>query len=60
MRSKGEGIKCGVVEWVKRNSLRWFGHVERMKDDDLCLVSFGDLGLKTGIWVSGVEFGPKG
>ena len=20
--------------------------------DDLCLVSFGDLGLKTGIWVS--------
>ena len=22
--------------------------------------SFGDLGLKTGIWVSRVEFGPKG
>ena len=28
--------------------------------DDLCLVSFGDLGLKTGIWVSRLEFGPKG
>ena len=35
MRSKGEGIKCGVVEWVKRNSLRWFGHVERMRKEDL-------------------------
>ena len=35
MRSKGEGIKCGVVEWVKRNSLRWFGHVERMKKEEL-------------------------
>ena len=35
MGSKGEGIKCGVVEWVKRNSLRWFGHVERMKKEDL-------------------------
>ena len=28
--------------------------------DDLCLIIFGDLGLKTGIWVSRVEFGPKG
>ena len=22
------GVKCGVVEWVKRNTLRWFDHVE--------------------------------
>ena len=35
MESRGEGIKCGVVEWVKRNTLRWFGHVERMKKEDL-------------------------
>ena len=35
MESRGEGIKCGVVEWVKRNSLRWFGHVERMQKEDL-------------------------
>ncbi len=21
---------CGVVEWVKRNAFRWFGHIERM------------------------------
>ncbi len=20
------GVKCGMVEWVKRNTLRWFGH----------------------------------
>ena len=35
MESKGEGIKCGVVEWVKRNTLRWFGHVERMGEEEL-------------------------
>ena len=22
-------VKCDVVEWVKRNTLRWFGHLER-------------------------------
>ena len=31
MSEKGIGMKCGVVEWVKRNTLRWFGHVERMQ-----------------------------
>ena len=30
MSTCGEGVKCGVVEWVKRNTLKWFGHVERM------------------------------
>ncbi len=24
----GEGKKCGVVEEVKRQTLKWFGHVE--------------------------------
>ena len=24
------GVKCGVMEWVKRNALKWLGHVERM------------------------------
>ena len=23
-----KGSRCGVVEWVKRNMLRWSGHVE--------------------------------
>ncbi|MEL7177812.1 MAG: reverse transcriptase domain-containing protein [Pseudomonadota bacterium] len=31
MSEKGVGVNCGVVEWVKRNTLRWFGHVERME-----------------------------
>ena len=35
MKSKGKGIKCGVVEWVKRNTPKWFGHVQKMKKDDL-------------------------
>jgi len=35
MESDGVGIRCGVVEWVKRNTLRWFGHVERMQQDEL-------------------------
>ena len=33
MSERGVGMKCGVVEWVKRNTLRWFGHVERMQGD---------------------------
>ncbi len=23
-------VNCGVVDWVKRNTLKWFIHVERM------------------------------
>ncbi len=30
MRDCASGIKCRVVEWVKRNTLRWFGHTEKM------------------------------
>lgn len=31
----GKGIKdldigCGVLKWVKRNTHKWFGHVQRM------------------------------
>ena len=32
MWSKGEGMKCGVVELVKCNTLRWFGHIQRMDE----------------------------
>ena len=28
MSSKGEGVKCGVGEWVKCNNLLWFGHTQ--------------------------------
>ncbi len=34
MRGHGNGVGCGVVEWVKRSTLRWFGHIERMKKED--------------------------
>lgn len=28
------GVICGVVEWVKCGTLRYFGHVTRMNGDD--------------------------
>ena len=28
------GVKCGEVEWVKRNALRWFGQSERKKSEE--------------------------
>ncbi len=27
-------VKCGAMEWVNRNTLRWFGHVERMSCEE--------------------------
>ncbi len=27
-------VKCGVVEWVKINTLRWFGHIERINGEE--------------------------
>ncbi len=33
MSSKGEGMKCGVVEGVKLNTLRWFGHMKKMAEN---------------------------
>ncbi len=38
MRGCGSEIECGVVEWVKRGILRWFGVVERMKNEELVKV----------------------
>ncbi len=31
----GEGKKCGVVEKVKRQTLKWFGHMERMEESKM-------------------------
>ncbi len=31
---KWGGVGCGVVEWVKRSTLRWFGHTERMGNEE--------------------------
>ncbi len=41
-------VWCGVVEWVKRSTLRWFGHIERMENEDF---------IKT-VYLSSVE-GPN-
>ncbi len=27
-------MKCGVVKWVKRNTFRWFVHIERMNSEE--------------------------
>ncbi len=34
MSGHGSGEECGVVEWVKRSTLRWFGHTERMGNEE--------------------------
>ncbi len=34
MSVTAKGVECGVVEWVKRGALRWFGHVMRMKENE--------------------------
>ncbi len=31
----GEGKKCGVVEEEKRQTLKWFGHMERMEESKM-------------------------
>ncbi len=35
MSFKSEGMNCGVVEVVKCCTLRWFGHLERMGEDEM-------------------------
>ena len=35
MQGRGSGVRCGVVEWVKRSTLRWFGHIEMMGNEEL-------------------------
>ncbi len=34
MGSQAKGVNCGVVGWVKRNTLRWFGHSETMGSEE--------------------------
>lgn len=35
MAGNAKGMNCVVVEWMKCNPLRWFGHMERMQDREL-------------------------
>ncbi len=34
MESRANGVNCGVVEWVERNTLRWFEYIERMGSEE--------------------------
>ncbi len=34
MSGCANGVNCAVVEWVKRNTLKWFGHVERLGSEE--------------------------
>ncbi len=34
-REHGSGVRGGAVEWVKRSTLRWFSHIERMENEEL-------------------------
>ncbi len=38
LRGRGSGMGCGVMEWVKRSTLRWFGHIERMGNEEFVQV----------------------
>ncbi len=34
MKGSGSRVGCGVVEWVKRSTLRWIGHTERLENEE--------------------------
>ena len=34
MEPCANGVKFGVVEWVKRIQLKWFGHIERKNNEE--------------------------
>ncbi len=54
MRGPGSGVCCGVVEWVKRSTLRWFGHIERMRNEELVKVCWSSVdGTNRRVWPLG-------
>ncbi len=61
MRECRRGVGCGVVEWVKRRTLRWFGHIERMENEKFvkrvyCSVEGPNrTGRPLGIWEDKVK-----
>ncbi len=34
MRRCESGVGCGVAKWIKRSTLRWFGHIETMENEE--------------------------
>lgn len=41
MVGSAKGIICGVIEWVKCNTLSGLGHVERIQDRDFTRSVYG-------------------
>lgn len=33
MGTHANGVTCGMVKWVKRNTLSWFGHTEKKNEE---------------------------
>ncbi len=33
MKGCGSGVGCGVVEWERKSTMRWCGHIERMENE---------------------------
>ena len=46
MGSQENGVNYEVVKWEKINTLRWFGHIERMGDEELVKKVYVPLGIK--------------
>ncbi len=62
MRGRGSGAGSGVVEWVKRSFLKWFGHIERMENEEFVKTAYlGSVegmdrrGRSLGRWEDGVK-----
>ena len=34
MSVTGRGMKCNILEWMKGNTLKWFGHFDGMKSEE--------------------------
>ncbi|KAK4320818.1 hypothetical protein Pmani_008357 [Petrolisthes manimaculis] len=49
MSEKAYGIECGVVQRVKRNTLRWFGHVERIQGEEFVKKVYGSEVVGRGV-----------
>ncbi len=43
MRGHGSGVGYGVVECLKRSILRWFGHIERIENEEFVKVYLSNV-----------------
>ena len=40
MKTHAIGVKCDVLEWVKKKLLRWFGPMEREKSKEVVKIVY--------------------